>query len=60
LLHFKFGITLFIASSSSLYTFAVYIGSAIYVPSEAGVVERFGVSATSASLGLALYVLACK
>ena len=40
-----------------LYTFAVYMGSAIYTPSENGVIEAFGVSPTVASLGLALYVL---
>ncbi|KAI9818494.1 MAG: hypothetical protein M1827_000553 [Pycnora praestabilis] len=41
-----------------LYTFAVYTGSAIYSTSEQGVMERFGVGSTAASLGLALYVLA--
>lgn len=40
------------------YTLAVYIGSAIYAPSEAGVVEQFGVSVTASTLGLSLYVLA--
>jgi DHA1 family multidrug resistance protein-like MFS transporter len=44
---------------SSLYTFSVYVGSAIYVPSEPGVMEEFGVGQTVASLGLALYVLGC-
>lgn len=43
----------------SLYTFSVYVGSAIYVPSERGVMEEFGVGETVASLGLALYVLTC-
>lgn len=42
----------------SFYTLAVYMGSAIYAPSEPGVIEAFGVSETVASLGLALYVLA--
>lgn len=36
----------------------VYIGSAIYTTSEIGVMERFGVSQTKATLGLTLYVLA--
>ena len=40
-----------------LYTFAMYMGSSIYSPSENGVVEALGVSPTVASLGLALYVL---
>ena len=41
-----------------LYTLAVYMGSAIYTPSEEGVMKAFGVSQEAASLGLALYVLA--
>ena len=41
-----------------LYTFAVYTGSAIYTPSEEGVIRKFGVSAEDASLPLSLYVLA--
>ena len=48
----------FVSLILSLYTFAVYTGSAIYTPSIPGVIERFGVSETSASLPLALYVLA--
>ena len=43
-----------------LYTFSVYIGSAIYTSSEIGVMEVFGVGPTKASLPLSLYVLACK
>ena len=43
-----------------LYTFAVYMGSSIYTPSAGAIIEVFGVSATAASLGLALYVLGCK
>ena len=38
-----------------LYTLAVYMGSAIYTPSEEGVMKRFGVGPEVASLGLALY-----
>lgn len=41
-----------------LYTTGVYSGSAIYAPSETGVMERFNVGPTAAALGLALYVLA--
>ncbi|GFF53631.1 caffeine resistance protein 5 [Aspergillus udagawae] len=40
-----------------LYTLVVYMGSSIYTPSAQAVGEKFGVSATAASLGLALYVL---
>ena len=41
-----------------LYTFAVYTASAIYTSSTEGVMKKFGVSPTDASLPLALYVLA--
>ncbi|CAD0114851.1 unnamed protein product [Aureobasidium uvarum] len=41
-----------------VYTTAVYTGSAIYTPSAEGVMERFGVSATAAALGIALFVFA--
>lgn len=41
-----------------LYTFAVYTGSAIYTSSQLGVIQKFGVSPTDASLPLSLYVLA--
>jgi MFS transporter, DHA1 family, multidrug resistance protein len=41
-----------------LYTFVVYTGSAIYTSSELGVIAKFGVTATDASLPLSLYVLA--
>lgn len=47
----------FISVQILLYTFTVYMGSSIYAPSIAGVMERFGVGETAASLGLALYVL---
>ncbi|PTB49953.1 hypothetical protein M431DRAFT_499963 [Trichoderma harzianum CBS 226.95] len=40
-----------------IYTFTVYCGSSIYIPSEAQVMKEFNVSETVASLGLALYVL---
>ncbi|KAL8705820.1 MAG: hypothetical protein Q9225_008005, partial [Loekoesia sp. 1 TL-2023] len=48
----------FIATQICLYTFAVYSGSAIYTSSQPQVMEVFNVSATAASLPLALYVLA--
>ncbi|KAL6923076.1 hypothetical protein FSST1_000350 [Fusarium sambucinum] len=42
---------------NSLYTFTIYCGSSIYVPSVGQVMEEFNVTETAASLGLALYVL---
>lgn len=45
---------------ASLYTFTVYIGSSIYTPAEGDVMRIFGVGHIAASLGLALYVLACQ
>ena len=40
-----------------LYTFAVYAGSAIYTSSEPGVMEKFGVGQSKASLGLSMQVV---
>lgn len=40
-----------------LYTFVVYLSSAIYSSSTQGVMEKFGVSNLKATLGLAMYVL---
>jgi len=40
------------------YTFVVYTGSAIYTSSIEGVIEKFHVTPTNASLPLSLYVLA--
>ncbi|OSS46120.1 hypothetical protein B5807_08034 [Epicoccum nigrum] len=40
-----------------LYTFAVYVGSSIYTPSQEAVQEVFHKSHVEGSLGLALYVL---
>ncbi|KAG0649458.1 Caffeine resistance 5 [Hyphodiscus hymeniophilus] len=40
-----------------LYTFVVYLSSAIYTSSTEGVMEKFGVSNLKATLGLAMYVL---
>ncbi|KAL2036690.1 hypothetical protein N7G274_010561 [Stereocaulon virgatum] len=48
----------YVALLVSIYTFAVYSGSAIYTSSELGVMKQFGVNATDASLPLSLYVLA--
>ena len=48
----------FVSLIVCMYTFAVYTGSAIYTSGEQGVINRFGVSATDASLPLSLYVLA--
>ena len=48
----------FISLIICLYTFAVYTGSAIYTPSEEGVIKKFGISIENASLPLSLYVLA--
>ncbi|KAL7897336.1 major facilitator superfamily domain-containing protein [Trichoderma sp. SZMC 28014] len=39
-----------------LYTVAAYMGASIYTVSEDGVMKRFGVSQSVASLGLTLYV----
>lgn len=47
----------FVTMQICFYTFAVYLASAIYTPSEPGVMRAFGVGPTAASLGLALYVL---
>ncbi|KAL5889281.1 hypothetical protein ACKVWC_004517 [Pyricularia oryzae] len=40
-----------------IYTFVVYMSSAIYTTSEHGVMEEFGVTSVEAGLGLALFVL---
>ncbi|KAJ4318828.1 hypothetical protein N0V84_006641 [Fusarium piperis] len=49
----KTGVSLLIC----MYTFTIYCGSSIFVPSTEQVVGSFEVSETVASLGLALYVL---
>ncbi|KAF2691582.1 MFS general substrate transporter [Lentithecium fluviatile CBS 122367] len=41
----------------STWTFAVYVGSSIYTPSQEDVVEVFGVTHVEGALGIALYVL---
>lgn len=50
-LHAKFG---------SIYSFAVYFGSSIYIGAVPEVVERYGVNIEVSSLALALYVFGCK
>jgi DHA1 family multidrug resistance protein-like MFS transporter len=40
-----------------MYTFFVYMGSSIYSSSIPGVIEKWGVSTSVASLGLSMYVL---
>lgn len=47
----------FITTIICLYTFVVYMSSAIYTTSEQGVMEEFGVGQTEAALGLSLFVL---
>lgn len=46
----------FVAGLICVYTFAVYLGSAIYTPSIYGVMQQFNVSYAAANLGLALFV----
>ncbi|KAF2273859.1 benomyl/methotrexate resistance protein [Westerdykella ornata] len=56
--NWSFGKKAFVLLQILLYTTAVYMGSAIYSPSIGGVVARFGVSVSAASLGLSMYVVA--
>lgn len=46
-----------ITTQMGLYTFAVYVGSSLYAPSEAQVMSAFGASYEVAALGIALYVV---
>ncbi|BGP14224.1 hypothetical protein JCM10213v2_002167 [Rhodosporidiobolus nylandii] len=46
----------FVGFLIALYTFAIYVGSAIYTPAIPSVVEDFGVSSVVATLGLSLFV----
>ncbi|GCB20808.1 caffeine resistance protein 5 [Aspergillus awamori] len=55
--NWSIGKKLAVVSQIYLYTLVVYMGSSIYTPSAPQIQERFGVSSTAASLGLALYVL---
>jgi DHA1 family multidrug resistance protein-like MFS transporter len=49
---------LFTTFQICMYTLAVYMGSAIYAPSEGGIMAQFHVNAQLASMGLSMYVLA--
>ncbi|KAL2005538.1 hypothetical protein VTN00DRAFT_2749 [Thermoascus crustaceus] len=48
----------FVAAQICLYTFVIYCGSAIYVPSKAEIMLQFHIQETKAALGLALYIIA--
>ncbi|KAK7520782.1 major facilitator superfamily domain-containing protein [Phyllosticta citriasiana] len=56
--NWTFGKKSFAAFQIYIYTLAVYMGSAIYAPSEEGVIEAFGVSIQASAMGLSMYVLA--
>lgn len=56
--NWTFGKKAIVLAQILIYTMGVYMGSAIYSPSIAGVMERFGVEIGAASLGLSMYVLA--
>ncbi|GAA5854418.1 hypothetical protein JCM9279_001039 [Rhodotorula babjevae] len=47
----------FVAGEVALMTTVVYIGSAIYTPSEQGLMVEYGVSQTVTILGLSLFIL---
>jgi DHA1 family multidrug resistance protein-like MFS transporter len=49
---------IYVSFVSSMYNFAVYIGSSFYAPGEQGVTDHFNVGHISAALGLSLYGLA--
>ena len=51
---------LYLMFPESIYSFAVYFGSSVYSPASEGVMKEFGVGNVAASLGLAIYVLACR
>jgi MFS transporter, DHA1 family, multidrug resistance protein len=55
--NWTFGKKAVVLAQILIYTTSVYMGSAIYAPSTAGVMQRFGVSLSSASLPLSMYVL---
>ncbi|KAK8221072.1 major facilitator superfamily domain-containing protein [Phyllosticta capitalensis] len=56
--NWTFGKKTFAAFQIYIYTLAVYMGSAIYAPSEQGVMNAFGVSIQQSAMGLSLYVAA--
>jgi hypothetical protein len=47
------------AKFRSIYSFAVYFGSSIYIGAVPEVVERYNISIEVSSLALALYVFGC-
>lgn len=55
--NWSFGKKSFIATQICLYTFVVYISSAIYTPGIEEVARIFDVSITVSSLGLSIYVI---
>ncbi|KAL7627962.1 hypothetical protein AAE478_002158 [Parahypoxylon ruwenzoriense] len=55
--NWSLGKKIWITVQMGLYTFAVYVGSSLYAPSETQVMEFFGVSYSASALGIALYVI---
>ncbi|KAI1776631.1 MFS general substrate transporter [Hypoxylon cercidicola] len=47
---------IWVTTQMGLYTFAVYVGSSLYAPSETQVMAVFGARLEAAALGIALYV----
>lgn len=56
--NWSFGKKMTVSTCIYLYTMAVYMGSSIYAPAEGQIIQRFGVNAELASMGLSMYVLA--
>jgi len=56
--NWSLGKKLAVTAQICAYTMAVYMGSAIYAPSEVGIMRQFGVNSQLASMGLSMYVLA--
>ncbi|KUJ08030.1 MFS general substrate transporter [Mollisia scopiformis] len=48
---------LLVTAQICVLNFSVYVGSAIYTPGEESIMKDFGVSTTTATLGLSLFVL---
>ncbi|KAI2464572.1 MFS general substrate transporter [Annulohypoxylon bovei var. microspora] len=55
--NWSFAKKVWITTQMGLYTFAVYIGSSLYAPSEGAVMSTFNTSYEAAALGIALYVV---
>ncbi|KAI1450600.1 MFS general substrate transporter [Annulohypoxylon stygium] len=55
--NWSFAKKVWITTQMGLYTFAVYIGSSLYAPSEEEVMASFNTSYEAATLGIALYVV---